>query len=476
MRLYDRLVKWFLVDEAKLPDLSWLAVREHFIPIFFSDILKKALEDERLTETDRTYFRTFANMLYEHYHLDYHQSALELKKAFAPFDPDSEVEWKPEYSEEYRKECREKFEKNILQFLSACNFCELEQEKLNTILDAPYPGVLSIAVDYRKLDSMRLYYRGSTDTTHLAQKLFILRKSYASKKLKRVFVLARYKEEYDSQIIAKAFRDVSVENLKVVIPEVRLKLPIFDQIKVGGTGLISIVMALYKVFLAAVLTPILFVIVMTGIVSGFIKAVFGFLNSRTKCLKTYSESLYHKSLASNMGAVNLLVEQAETQEVKEAFLAYFILYVLRDENLTQSTLDRRIESWIFDHFGFQLDFEVRDALRKLVDKKLLGMFTSPDDSETYYKVYDLPSALRRLDEMWDNHHSENNTGDASFDQFAGLSALEQVGMILNENLERNPRKNSCKHDNRHNLRRKTGKCGLVPKSHQVQKYFNRKKK
>ncbi len=472
MRLYDRLVKWFLVDETKLPDLSWLATREHFIPIFFSDILKKALEDERLTEMDRTHFRTFANMLYEHYHLDYHQSALELKKAFAPFDPDSEVEWKPEYSEEYRKECRQKFEENILQFLTACNFCELEQEKLNTILDAPYPGVLSIAVDYRKLDSMRLYYRGSADTTHLAQKLFVLRKKYASKKLKRVFVLARYKEEYDSLIIAKAFRDVSVENLKVVIPEVRLKLPIFDQIKVGGTGLISIVMALYKVFLAAVLTPILFMVVMTGIISGFIKALFGFLNSRTKCLKTYSESLYHKSLASNMGAVNLLVEQAETQEVKEAFLVYFILYLLRDENLTESVLDKRIESWIFDHFGFQLDFEIGDALRKLIDKKLLGSFTPPGSSETYFKVYDLPSTLRRLDEMWDNHHSENNTGDASFDQFAGLSALEQVGVIL----DKNPRKIYCKHDNRYNLRKKVKKCVLAPKSRQVQKCFNRKKK
>ena len=153
-------------------------------------------------------------------------------------------------------------------------------------------------------------------------------------------------------------------------------------------------------------------------IMGAFRSVTGFFTSCMKCLKTYSESLYHQSLAGNMGAVNLLVEQAETQEVKEAFLAYYMLYLLRDETLTEKRLDEHVEAWLEKNFGFYIDFEVDDALRKLVEKNLVKKFTPDDGSEPYYKVYDLPSALRRLDEIWDNYHMENNEGQASDDALA----------------------------------------------------------
>lgn len=417
MGFYDRFIKWFVVDETLLPPLEWLAAGEHFIPIYFSDLLEKALAEERLNESERAQLRTLAEMFAEHYHLDYHKSALALKDAFAPFDPDAEVSWTPNYSDDYREACRKKFMDGIQQFLTACNFCELEPQKLNAILEAPYPGVLPIAVDRRKLDFFKIYYRGTTETTYSVSVFGILKKTYPSKKLKRVFVLARYSEKFNHQIIAKVFRDVAVENLKVVIPEVRLTLPIFDKIKVSGTGLVAVTTALLKVFLASALTLAGFLVVLAGVIGGFLKAIFGFLNSRTKCLKTYSESLYHQSLAGNMGAVNLLVEQAETQEVKEAFLAYFILYVLRYENLSQDALDQKVEGWIQKTFGFCVDFEVEDALRKLVEKKLVERLES-DGTEPYFKVYDLPSALRRLDEMWDDYHQESNEGDPANDRLA----------------------------------------------------------
>lgn len=467
MKVYDKLVKWFLVDESKLPNLDWLSSSEHFIPIYFSDILSHALGDNNLDEQEREHLRTLADMFAEHYHLDYHRDALDMKEAFSPFDPDAEVEWRPEYTEEDRNTRSKNFATGIQVFLKACNFCELEKKYLDIVLKAPYPGILPIKVDYRKLDSIKIYYRGAVDYENKANALFVLRKSYPSKKMKRVFVLARYKKEYDHKIIAKVFRDVPIENLKVVIPEVRLSLPIFDQIKVGGTGLISISMALSKVFLAAVLTPVLFVMLLVGVISGFMKALFGFINSRTKCLKTYSESLYHKSLASNMGAINLLVEQAETQEVKEAFLAYYILYILRNENLTEAQLDNCVEAWLQEHFGFYIDFEVEDALRKLIEKNIVTKFTPTGSSAPIYKVYDLPSALRRLDEMWDNYHINNNEGDAFNDAIAGMDALshiDSVPIMRNRHGVRTLAKNQYRRNNRNNSRINVPKHSLITKS------------
>lgn len=418
MKIYDRLTKLLLVDETQLPDLTSLSDAEHFIPVYFEDILEKALTDERLTDDERKGFQTLAEMFAEHYHLDYHETFVQLKSAFAPFDPDAEVRYRKDYSEEFKESCRQNLLEGLQELLTACNYCELSDEKRNEILEAPYPGVLSIAVDMEKLDFFRIYYRGLVKKNFTIKKFFFLKKTYESHEFKRVFVLARYKPEYGSQIITKVFRDVSAENLKVVVPEVRLRLPIFDQVKVGATFSGTLAAFIIKGFIAFTSGLWACTILFYTFIMGAFRSVTGFFTSRMRCLKTYSESLYHQSLAGNMGAVNLLVEQAETQEVKEAFLAYYMLYLLRDETLTEKRLDEHVEAWLEKNFGFYIDFEVDDALRKLVEKNLVKKFTPEDGSEPYYKVYDLPSALRRLDEIWDNYHTENNEGQASNDALA----------------------------------------------------------
>ncbi|MBQ6108444.1 MAG: hypothetical protein IJK97_09570, partial [Thermoguttaceae bacterium] len=107
MKFYDRLTKLLLVDETKLPDLTSLSDAEHFIPVYFEDILEKALTDERLTEEECAKFQTLAEMFAEHYHLDYHKTFLKLKSAFGPFDPDAEVRYRKDYSEEFKESCRQ---------------------------------------------------------------------------------------------------------------------------------------------------------------------------------------------------------------------------------------------------------------------------------------------------------------------------------------------------------------------------------
>lgn len=418
MSILSTLKKLLIVDPEKLPKLEWLSAGEHFIPIYFTDLLNRVLEDERLNETEREHFRTLALMLEEHYHLDYQKDFLQLKDAFVPFDPDTEVRYFPEYSEEYKEECRTRLMHGVENFLAVCNFREMTKEQSTEILGARYPGILSIKVDMRKLEFFRIFYRGIRHEDKTGKALWLLKENYRSLKFKRVFVLARYKEKYGSGVLVKVFRDVDVENLKVVVPEVQLCLPIADQIKVGASFSGALGTAIVKIILAASINLILFLTMLITFALGFFRSICGFFNSRMRCLKTYSESLYHKSLASNMGAVNLLVEQAETQEVKEAFLAYFMLYVCRKENLTMEGLDARVEAWLEKNFGFYIDFEVDDALRKLLDKDLALKYVHEDGSAPHYKVYDLPSTLRRLDELWDNYHLENNIGDPSADSVA----------------------------------------------------------
>ena len=51
-------------------------------------MLDKVLQRSSLSPEEQDQIRTLGEMFEEHYHLDYHKGFLELKDAFAPFNPD----------------------------------------------------------------------------------------------------------------------------------------------------------------------------------------------------------------------------------------------------------------------------------------------------------------------------------------------------------------------------------------------------
>lgn len=415
------LIKVFVVDKDKLPDLAWLSSNEYFIPVYFDDILEKVRSDERFTIQEREYLDNLALMFKEHYHLDYHEKFLKLKRDFSCFDPDSETLWLKPLTEEALEEKRSSFLRGIEDFLTVCNYTEISSENLATLLKAPYPG-LKLSIDMEKLDFFRIYYRGAIKEERIIKKFLFLEERYSSQTFKRVFIIARYKKEQENNLkkefIAKLFRDVSVENLKVVIPETRLTLPWLDKIIVAAGFGTAIIVFLIKLVVAAMMSIVMLAALLFTFAKTAIRNIFSIFNARNKYLKIYSENLYKHSLAGNMAAANLLVEQAETQEVKEAFLAYFMLYLYRRKNLSDEELAQKVEKWIKEKFSLDFKFEVDDALNKLAEKKLLKKFPATGTDKSYFKVYDLPSALRRLDELWDNHHLNNNEGNPGQDRLA----------------------------------------------------------
>ena len=94
-----------------------------------------------------------------------------------------------------------------------------------------------------------------------------------------------------------------------------------------------------------------------------------------------------------------LVDSLESQELKEAILAYFFLW--RHGPMTEQELDARCESHLKNEFGVEIDFEVDDALEKIVREGLVV------DQEGRYEAVSLLEALRRLDHKWDNYFQYN---------------------------------------------------------------------
>ena len=68
-----------------------------------------------------------------------------------------------------------------------------------------------------------------------------------------------------------------------------------------------------------------------------------------------------------------------------------------DMKYTEESLDISIEDWLQDTFGFDIDFEVDDALSKLEDMKLLNR-----TEDGFLSVLSIQDTLAILDEYWDN--------------------------------------------------------------------------
>ena len=415
------------VDYSKL-NLNFTSQREHFIPIRYEVMLDKILERSSLSEQEQKEIRYLGLMFEEHYHLDYHQDFLKLKDAFAPFNPDKETVYELEFSEEDKAQKRKVLIDGIQKFLEVSNYRLMSEEDFNKCLSLQPFGGLSVQVDTKHFKEFHVYYRGVREVEVTDTFFWMLKHKRKTLQFCRIFVLAEYKtnpteeeareikargekpvfvpKEQAGSIIAKQFRDVPIEHLKIVAPEVKLNLPLFDKFKVGGTFFAGFGTAILKLIYAAAFSIVVFAVLLVGIILAFLKGIFGFLNSRTKCMKKFSESLYHKSLSNNVAAVNMLLDQAETQEVKEALLAYYILYVHRDRQLTMKEMDDYAEAELRDAFNFDIDFEEDDALRKLIEKQLVTVHPGDTEETTRYQILlPIKAALQQLDSIWDNYHT-----------------------------------------------------------------------
>jgi hypothetical protein len=110
--------------------------------------------------------------------------------------------------------------------------------------------------------------------------------------------------------------------------------------------------------------------------------------------KTLSDNVYYRNVNNNAGIFDYIIGEAEEQECKEAFLAYYFL--LAEGAPSANALDRRIEGWLNRTFGADIDFECDDALAKLDRLALL------DRGGGRLAVLPLDDALVRLDRVWGN--------------------------------------------------------------------------
>jgi hypothetical protein len=400
--------------------LDFLETRERFLPIQASAIETRALEDRRLSTEERERFKTLFTMVRARFHFEFLERIEQLKILYDPFDPDRDTLPLREPSPEAREAQFEELEDRFRKLLIEGNFVELGREQLQACLELPSVLGLTVRVNLDEYKDLHVFYRGLREEERPAGLGFLPWKNRTRKVrvFKRVALLVRTHKNGEDVVILKLFKDVVLDDVKMLAPRVRVQMKMFDKLKVGSTVAGGLGTALFKLLMAAAFSLTLFVIVFSGFIMAMVKGVLGFMSSKTKYMQRLSSHLYFQNLANNVSVLTRLVDAAEAEEAKELLLAYFILYVERHRDYTIDELDRRVEEWIRDEFGLDVDFEVDDAVRKLIEKELMVERPAAGEPRRILKVYDLPTALRRLDESWDDYFTASADWDAADDRLA----------------------------------------------------------
>ncbi|MGB3614454.1 MAG: DUF3754 domain-containing protein, partial [Elainellaceae cyanobacterium] len=133
--------------------------------------------------------------------------------------------------------------------------------------------------------------------------------------------------------------------------------------------------------------------------------------------KNVTDTLFFRNLANNSAVFQLLIDLAEEEECKEVLLVYYHL-LTSETALTTAELDQKIETWMQHTLGASVNFDVADAVQKLVDLKARMPGMQPQnsgaqshqdelallryDSQNRCHVLPLDQALAVLDHLWDN--------------------------------------------------------------------------
>ena len=114
-------------------------------------------------------------------------------------------------------------------------------------------------------------------------------------------------------------------------------------------------------------------------------------------MQALTQNLYFKNLDNNAGVFHRLTNDAEEEESKEAVLAYYFL-LSNEQTMTRAELDKKIEQWLADRWQCRVDFEIKDALDKLLVLKLVT------ETDGQLSAVPIRQGIKNLDQRWDDYY------------------------------------------------------------------------
>lgn len=431
-------------DASPITVLGQAMAQPAFIPVSRSDIVEALLSPDRWSTSDERVLAS--DVLMKIGSLRQHTSGVllnQLSDLYDPFNPDDETVNVTEAPEIERLEKRRLFNAKLKDLINSANYHELHEHELEEILDKATPDGVQVEVDFKEYDVMLIFYRGAYDaqrTKRDYRRLFLKKMQYSIPTFMRLFLAIKFKPEEvrvqeimkdygldeekarkrlkkmrrmlppacsTDHIYLKIFKTIPRYDVEMLFPNIKVKMKYRDKLQLGGSALVGTtawaIGTAAKLAVAVALSPMLLLGALVTGVGGIMYAqVRNIFITRDRYRMQLAQSLYFQNLANNQGALALIVDDAEEEDVKEEALLYTHLLRTPTHSTQLDNLRGVINEFLNEKFGIDISFDIRDALDRLRAQGLVQ-----DTPAGGLHPMSLRDASRYLHERWCNALSQS---------------------------------------------------------------------
>lgn len=185
----------------------------------------------------------------------------------------------------------------------------------------------------------------------------------------------------------------------MVFPNTQVRFRLLDKLWLGATasgGLgFGAVGAAGKIALLAT-NPLAAAGALVALGSVAFRQTKNFMNQKQRYMVVMAQNLYFHAMADNRGVMLKLAARAAEEDVKEEMLLYSVLAKERARRQDIPDIDAAIEQYLAANFGVSVDFDIPDALSRLIAD---GIVTEEPDG-TLVTMPPAEAALH-IDRKWD---------------------------------------------------------------------------
>ncbi len=329
-----------------------------------------------------------------------------IMESYLPFSPDRDTIKVVDLSEAQLMEKRQDLMERMEVILERANYEEISDDELDAFFTAQGPYGLNLKVDMSEYDESLVYYRGSDEQREEKRdwrKLYLKKYTDVIPIFQRLFLVLKLKPEHirikeimerdgidekkaakrlkknrknlpdgisTDHIYLKTFKNIPQSDLEMLFPNTKVEFKMFDKIKfwvsAGGGTISGLVGAVIKI-LGSALSLVTLIIAIAGFGGVMVRQITSFFNQRNRYMMVLAQNLYFHSLANNRGALTLLLDRAEEEDIKEEILLYSYLVHNTVELHERVEAQREIEAYLNGEFGITIEFDFEDALERLLE-------------------------------------------------------------------------------------------------------------
>lgn len=421
-------------SQAQPPAPAATRKRERFLPITRYALIDRLTDPTAWPPGQAADARRFFRYLDFWRQQQYNALLLDLDQCYEPFSPDSDLLTTRRFTDDDKARLKHRVFNGVESLLVRANYERIDPHNLDVIMTRASHYGLDLQVDMEAFEHIAIYYRGATNRRDQ-------KRSYRSfmrlvdldvaiyKRLCVMFKLKSFEahvQEFmknpkigrdeaerrvgkmrsalppsisDQFIYLKLFKNIPQTDLEMVFPNTRVKFRAFDKLRLGvtaGGGLgMGAVGAASKLALLAT-NPLAAAGAAVGLGSVAARQAVAFMNQKQRYMVVMAQNLYFHSMADNRGAILKIAARGAEEDIKEEVLLYAVLAKEKATRKDLPAIDAAIEQFLTRSFGINVDFEIEDALDRLIRD---GIVTEAADGTL--ATLRPADAAKHIDDKWD---------------------------------------------------------------------------